>query len=88
MVCLDFLKEQPLWASYVECRKQIVGNFLLFLYRLAISFWKRHGLHISVYVTFNKFCVEVIELMAGLCHILMMIGTPAYLGVSVGNLLS
>lgn len=87
MVCLDFLKEQPLWASCVECRKQIVGNFLLLLYRLAISFWKRHGLHISVYVTFNKLCVEVIELMAGLCHVLM-IGTPACLGVSAGNLLS
>lgn len=65
-----------------------MGNFLLFLYRLAISFWKRHGLHISIYVTYNKFCVEVIDLMAGLCHMLMMIGTNAYFGVSVGNLLS
>ena len=65
-----------------------MGNFLLLLYRLASSFWKRHGLQITVYVTFNKFCVEVVELMAGLCHVLMMIGTPAYLEVSAGNLLS
>jgi len=63
-----------------------VGNLLLLLYSLAISFWKRHGLHISVYVTFNRFCVEVIELKTGLCHVLM-IGTPAYLRVSAGNLL-
>ena len=26
--------------------------------------------------------------LAGLCHVLMMIDTPAYLGVSAGNLLS
>jgi hypothetical protein len=45
-------------------------------------------MHVSLYVTYNKFCVEVIELMAGLCH-MPGIGTPvSYLGVSGGNLLS
>lgn len=69
-------------------RNKLWVIFLLLLCRLAISFLKRHGLHINVYVTFNKFYIEMIELMAGLFHALMTIGTFAYLGVSAGNLLS